>query len=424
MAATPVRLVTGSERRRPTRRVNFTIAVLNAARPPAKGRAYHHDAKTPGLCVMVTSKGAKTFYVRKRTVAGVLSVKIGRFPDWTIEQARDKAAEINAQIVKGEDLRAGTTKAHSMTPLGELWEKYKSNHLIIYGTPRTLATDESRFKTAFDRWKGKPIGEINHGMVQTLHRELSADRPITANRSIELLRRLYRFAAAKCRYKGDNPAEHIDANPEAERERFIEPHELAAFFKALEAEPNEKFRDFFKLALFTGGRRSNVEAMAWTDLNLEAGVWLIPGDQSKSKKEMKIHLGPPALEVLNRRKAAAKDSPFVFPSWSASGHIEEPKSVWKRILTAAKITDLRVHDLRRTLGSFQAAAGASLTVIGKSLGHQSIQATKIYARLNLDPVRASVNVATTAILTAAGIIKPEPAEPVKVKGKRKGGKRK
>jgi integrase len=61
------------------------------------------------------------------------------------------------------------------------------------------------------------------------------------------------------------------------------------------------------------------------------------------------------------------------------------------------LMDVRLHDLRRTLGSFQAAAGASQYVIGKSLGHKSQQATAIYARLNLDPVRQSVETAIAAM---------------------------
>ena len=62
-----------------------------------------------------------------------------------------------------------------------------------------------------------------------------------------------------------------------------------------------------------------------------------------------------------------------------------------------------LHDLRRTLGSWQARTGASLAIIGKSLNHKSQQATAIYARLDLDPVRQSVNTATAAMFEAAGL---------------------
>ena len=69
----------------------------------------------------------------------------------------------------------------------------------------------------------------------------------------------------------------------------------------------------------------------------------------------------------------------------------------------ASFQDLRIHDLRRTLGSWQAADGASLSIIGKTLGHKNVSTTAIYARLNLDPVRQSVNAATKAMLAAGGV---------------------
>jgi integrase len=72
----------------------------------------------------------------------------------------------------------------------------------------------------------------------------------------------------------------------------------------------------------------------------------------------------------------------------------EPKAGWRRILDRADIKDY----LRRTLESWQAATGANSCMIGRSLGHKSTQSTAVYARLNLDPVRDSVEKATQAML--------------------------
>ncbi len=80
---------------------------------------------------------------------------------------------------------------------------------------------------------------------------------------------------------------------------------------------------------------------------------------------------------------------------------------WAAICERAKIEGVWIHDLRRTLGSWQAASGASLTVIGKSLGHKSVATTAVYARLALDPVRVSVNAATAA-MAAAGKAEKKP----------------
>ena len=108
-------------------------------------------------------------------------------------------------------------------------------------------------------------------------------------------------------------------------------------------------------------------------------------------------------------------SEFVFPGTGKNGHLAEPRKGWERILKRAGIADLRIHDLRRTLGSWQAKTGASLAIIGKSLNHKHQNTTAIYARLDLDPVRASINTATNAMLTAAGL--KDTAEVIKIKKK-------
>jgi integrase len=58
---------------------------------------------------------------------------------------------------------------------------------------------------------------------------------------------------------------------------------------------------------------------------------------------------------------------------------------------------VRLHDLRRTFGSWQAANGSSELLIGKSLGHRNTRSTAVYARLTLEPVRQSVERATDAM---------------------------
>ena len=95
----------------------------------------------------------------------------------------------------------------------------------------------------------------------------------------------------------------------------------------------------------------------------------------------------------------------MFPADSKSGHLVEPRAAWRRILGNAGIENLRMHDLRRTLGSWQANTGASLQVIGKSLGHKNARTTEVYARLAFEPVRESVDRATQAMLAAGGIVK-------------------
>ena len=67
------------------------------------------------------------------------------------------------------------------------------------------------------------------------------------------------------------------------------------------------------------------------------------------------------------------------------------------------IDDVRLHDLRRTLGSWLAQSGNSLHLIGKVLNHSDIKTTAIYARFGEDSVRAALEQHGAKIMGAAGI---------------------
>ena len=152
--------------------------------------------------------------------------------------------------------------------------------------------------------------------------------------------------------------------------------------------------------------------MRWGDLDLGEAVWTVPASDSKNKQPITLPLVSRAVEILNDRQ---NGSEYVFPSRGKTGHLVEPKKAWEEIRTAAGLPGLRMHDLRRTLGSWQASAGVSLGIIGKSLGHaHGSRATNVYARLDLEPVRTAVTAATSAMLEAA----ETPAK----KNKRKGGR--
>jgi integrase len=251
-------------------------------------------------------------------------------------------------------------------------------------------------------WKLRKISSLRKVDVVTLHAKIGRTRgQYAANRVVELLCSMFN-KAGEWGWEGENPAEEVKAFQERKRERFMDGDELRAFFQSLAQESNETIRDYILVSLLTGARRSNVQGMRWQEINWERGVWAIPAENAKGNEIINLPLSPNAMQVLEKRKGA-RAGEWVFPGPGKTGHLVEPKTAWKRILQRAGLSDLRLHDLRRTLGSWQAATGASLPIIGKSLGHKSLAATQIYARLNLDPVRASVNKATDAMLLAGGV---------------------
>jgi integrase len=172
------------------------------------------------------------------------------------------------------------------------------------------------------------------------------------------------------------------------------PDELRLFYDAVIQE-SPLWRDLLFVLLFTGQRKRNVCQMQWKDLDLNRGLWFVAGETTKNGSPLVVVLCTNALAILNERSGASdKNADWVFPSERTTGSVTDAKKAWERVRERSGLDDIRMHDLRRTLGSWQALTGTSLQIIGKSLGHKSMKATEVYARLTTDPVRESVEKAT------------------------------
>jgi integrase len=391
----------GSTTVAPSRKFNFTKKLIESKRP-AKKRYYVYDSTVRGLTLAVYPTGTKTFVVYRKLNGKPERVLIGSYPDLTIEQARKRAEEVNAAIARGDNPADQRRTVRDEDTLVELFERFIED----YAKPRkrTWRDDVGAFNLHLHGWRMRKISTITRGDVARFHLHIGRTRgKYAANRIVELLSSMFN-RAREWGWSGDNPAVGIKPFREAKRDRFLKPEELPLFFKALADEPNETIRDYIALSLMTGARRSNVQEMRWDQIDWQHATWRIP--ETKNGQPQTVVTSPAAVRILERRKLQAK-SDWVFPGSGRTGHLIEPKSAWKRICKGAGLDNLRIHDLRRTLGSWQAAGGTSLPIIGKSLGHSSLAATQIYARLDLDPVRRSVNRAVDAMLVAAGMQLPD-----------------
>lgn len=445
---------------------------------PDKGqRITVYDTKIPKLACRVTHAGARTFYVVTRVRGEMEWLHLGSLSEMTVEQARKQAAKILGQFAEGKNPAEAKREAKSELTLGEAFRTYMSNHVVAHGIksadnliqmwerclgkmPDTPKKKHSRPRTKHPQgvnWDGTKLGQITRDDVEKLHVAMGKTTPILANRVIELLSAIFNRLGLQ------NPTAGIKPFKEQKRDRFLQEAELPRFFSALSEDTSTDFRDFVTLALLTGARRGNVLAMRWADIDFDRAVWRIRGAEFKNGELMDIPLVPEAISILTARKPNASGS-FVFPADSKTGHMTPPKKRWAQLFDRAELTeltkriaavggefkwlsdgtesleraliraramtselkidtrgarlhDLRLHDLRRSLGSWQAILGASLPIVGRSLGHKSPAATAIYARLHIDPVRASVEAATSKMLVMGGV-KREQQPAVRKAGKR------
>lgn len=374
-------------------KIRFTKAAIDVLQhDPAKPRSVFYDDKSRGLCIMVASK-TKTFYLLRKHLGKTERILIGRYPDTTIEQARTRAGQINSELDAGKNRNDAKRARREELTLDELHSIYMEKHAKARNKRPQNAV--SNYKLYLSLWGGKKLSDIKRTEIQTQIAKLAKDiSPATANIALSLLRAMFNRAADWEIFTGKNPTANIPKYPEISRDRFLYGDELQRFLKAIPLLENQIMQDLFMLLLATGARRGNVMAMRWADINFRDAIWRVP--DSKNGEPYQVALTSIALEILGERRKTELGE-WVFSAQSQTGHIQEPKKVWARLLKIAEIDNFRMHDLRRTFGSFMAAQGSSLQMIGKALGHKSQDATLIYARLNLDPVRDAVNAASNAM---------------------------
>lgn len=367
--------------------INFTKKTIDSLKLPDKNkRHYFYDEKINGLELMVTDQGTKSFKVYRKFNGKPVRVTLGKYPEMTIENARKKAQLVITDMISGKNPNEEKKNIRSETTFGEMFKIFMERHSKI--RKKSWIADEQDVPRFLSHWFKKKLSTISKQEIQLIHERVRVENGLyQANRLLERIKVIYN-KAIEWGWNGTNPASSIKKFKEKSRDRFLHPDELPRFFESLASEPNSTIKDYIYISLFTGARKSNVLSMKWEDINFERREWLIP--ETKNGESLRVHLTEKVIDILKNRLQSSPNSKWVFESIGKTGHLVEPKSGWKRILQRASIKDLRLHDLRRTLGSYQAINGASSLIIGKSLGHKNQQSTAIYARLSIDPIKESV----------------------------------
>jgi integrase len=383
----------------PAKKLNFTKRALEALPVPPEGRQIVFDTQTLGLGFTVFASGVRTFFHRRFANGRAERTTLGSFDDLSIPVARGRAADINARAAqwkldgfKGPSPFAKTVRTGAT--FGELIEAYIKGKVSEANNPADAERNVRwMVKKYFPAWTARRIDSIGIDDVLTVRNKVGEQHKYQANRLVEMVKAVFSWSA-KSRdgkvnfWPVENPARNVELYDEEKRERFLQPHELVAFNDELKKEAHRDLRDFLTLALATGARKSNVLAMRWTDIVFERANWNIPGIVSKNGKAYDVSLMPAALQVLRRRREETPDdAEFVFPSHGKSGHLTNLKKQWDRFRKRAGFPDVRIHDIRRTKGSYMAISGVSLQHIGAVLGHRSLESTEIYARLHQESLR-------------------------------------
>ncbi len=389
-----------------SQKIRLTKRVIDGLPLPETDRTEYQDTDDRFLRLVVSAQGRYTWRYTRKVAGRVIKYTIGTYPETTPDMARRESLRLGSEFDAGRDPVQAKKERRTVKAWSELFDWYMENHAKPH--KRTWPYDVQMEARYMKDWRNKPVTSITADVVTRWHKRMGAEHgQHQADRCLAMIKTVFSETIKAGLFIGANPAAMVrkfhGSAASYGRTRNLDGSEVGRLLKTLHEYHDQDTTDLFMVLLFTGARKSNVMAMRWPDMKRDPlkPSWTVPGTESKNKEPMVISIVEPVISILNRRWEDRRSDEWVFPakqSGSKTPHVAEVKRAWQSICETADLQDVRIHDLRRTLGSWQASLGASLQVIGRSLGHKSMQSTEIYARLNIDPVRESVGRAAAAML--------------------------
>ncbi|MCP4095769.1 MAG: tyrosine-type recombinase/integrase, partial [Planctomycetaceae bacterium] len=381
------------------------------------------DSDLPGFGLRVRSSGSKGFVFQYRMGIGrgapTRRLTLGSAAKVAPDEARALAKKALSSVISGSDPAQEKKRTRDAGTIVELVDVFLSDHVGIRCKPSTYYHySHILHKFIVPKFGKLKAHQLQHTDLVKLHLEL-ADRHAIANRIIGVTSSMYGFAAKLGIVPdGFNPARRVEKYKENLRERFLTGEELerlGATLRLAETKglpwrvdrskptakhiPNQHDNILtifpphvtaaIRLLLFTGCRLREILNLEWNFVDFDRGLLFLPDSKTGRKT---VILNAAAIEILNTLPRVGR---FVILGNDPYKPRADLKRPWLAITTHAKLTGLRIHDLRHSFASFGAGSGLGLPIVGKLLGHSTTQVTERYAHLDTEPLRrASDQIAT------------------------------
>jgi len=338
------------------------------------------DPTLPGFGLRTFASGKRSWIVFTRVKGILTKISFGSPAVVTETEARAAAQLFILEAKVKRDPLAGKRRAKAAPMFSDFAAAYR-RHAVLHWKPSTLEAYDSymrnHLKPAFGR---RFMDQINEGEVLDWFATLSRTRAGAANRTLEILKGIFRKAEEwghlpPC----SSPCSGIKRNTPKVYRRYLTDTELGRLGKTLEAlEASDPVRiGAVRMLLYTGCRRKEILSLRWSQVT--GSRMTLPDTKTRPRV---VDLGAAAQAAL-QRIPRRNDTPWVFPSPVLPGErLKELLPFWhETVLPHAKIKPLRLHDLRHTFASHAAIRQENTPIIAKMLGHSSIDSTQRYMHL-------------------------------------------
>lgn len=387
-------------------------------KPPQRDIRWDDDPV--GLGLRVFPSGTKVFVLSYRTPGGTKRLyTIGTYGSpWTLKQAQSEARRIQLAVEGGADpvaeratraIEARTGSVRAMF-LAYVEDRRKDPKRPMRGSDSLLKLAELHI---FPRFGSRSWQDVRRSEVRQWHDDL-AKSPHQANNALRALRAAYNWRlrledeSPGKRSSAGNPAALIRAFPATPRQVRLELSALPRLENAIESASNDPFmRALFKFILATGCRRSEALNLKWADVDLARHNPTAKFRDVKQGGDHEVPLSTEARKLL-ANLPRIEGNPHVFPGALPGAPLVGIDKAWDRARKAAALPHLRIHDLRRSVGSWLGDAGFSSKQIGTVLGHRSDITSRVYMSLGDKSKRAAVDAAAGLMRKARKTRKAKP----------------
>ena len=391
------------------RSFNFTqhsISRIEIPQPNPNGgtkQVLYHDTggsqSVNGLAIGVTSGGAFTWMVYRRINGAPRKVKLGRFPDMNIAQARIEAKKVLAQVATGINPNEKKQKARiKKITLRELLELYLSEKDL---KARTKQDYRQAIKETFSDYLDQPLDRLTRSVVEKSYKSRMKRSKARAANSIRVLRALFNRAASLYREEGlfqENPVRAITEPggvglyKPPRKKTFIDRPDLPIWWKTVEG-LNEEAEKYFKFLLLTGVRASEANNILWEDLNFRSKTYYIR-DPKNREEDVILPLSDYLVDLI---KTTKQSKGRVFPHGASSDY-------WRDQIIQRSGVSFSRHDLRRTFLTIGESLDIGLLTLKRLANHktQEHDVTSGYIIATEDRLRVATNRISDFCLSISG----------------------
>lgn len=276
------------------------------------------------------------FRYRDRLTGKQRDMGLGSFPEVTLADARNKAAQERASIQKGEsplEARQATRQADRSAreaeavaaarakTFGQCCDAYIASHRTAWRNAKHAAQWGNTLTTYCGDLLGLPVAAIDEAHVMGVLEPIWTTKAETASRVRQRIERVLDYAKARKYRHGDNPARwrgHLDnLLPKTSKVTRVKPRaavpyaDMGAFMVKLRALDTLASRAL-QFQILTAARPSEACNAQWNEIDLKGKVWTVPGERMKAGREHRVPLSDDAVRLLELLHPASDG--YVFPS--------------------------------------------------------------------------------------------------------------